>query len=194
MKLKNVTFGLIFSLLTTTCLATTFNLLAFEPIPLTSKLFSCYYSKVATDYGYVVTFPLKYQEQTNLKLLSSGVQYRTYLTEKNKGFYIETNAYFDLVDTSGPDTFSLTPNFVVGYKIDTNKGIFVEPEGLFYLPITASTDSSLTVASKVDSLFRIVLGLDNIWPNGFFLAPRVTFSYTDNDLKATGRLFIGYGF
>ncbi len=159
-----------------------------------SKLFSCYYSKVATDYGYVVTFPLKYQEQTNLKLLSSGVQYRTYLTEKNKGFYIETNAYFDLVDTSGPDTFSLTPNFVVGYKIDTNKGIFVEPEGLFYLPITASTDSSLTVASKVDSLFRIVLGLDNIWPNGFFLAPRVTFSYTDNDLKATGRLFIGYGF
>lgn len=195
MKTRKILLAIIFIItVSLTSFAADYNLLVFEPIGLASKVFSGYYSKVSEQNGYTVTFPLRYEEQSDTKLLNAGIKYRNYLTARTKGFYVETNGSFELYDTSGPDTVTLTPTFVVGYKIDSGQGIFIEPEALFSLPFVSTSGSGLTASERVETQFRVIIGLDNIWPNGIFFAPRVIFSYNEDTLDAKGKLFIGYGF
>ena len=195
MNRKKCLITFILLMLTVTVFANEINLIAVEPLAIPRKQFSAYYSKVSPKGGSQFTFPLKYQELTDYKKLTSGIVYRTYVEGEPNGFYFEGCSYFDLLDRTGSnDTFSIIPAFTIGYRIDTEQGIFIEPEGYFYYPISSTVGSPLKFAEKVSNEFRITVGLDNIWPNGFFLAPRATFSYKENSLFAIGHLYVGYGF
>lgn len=171
-----------------------YNLLAFEPIGLFNKTFSGYYSKITPEIGTQITFPLKYQEKTDANSLSIGVEYRKYLALDIRGFYFETNGYVMLHDQKGPDIFTLEPSIVIGYKVDTNQGLFVEPELEFSLPLIASSGSALEISENIYSIFRVVLGLNNVYSNSVFFAPRLIFSYDNDTLEASGLLYLGYGF
>ncbi|HHY18889.1 MAG TPA: hypothetical protein GX522_03240 [Firmicutes bacterium] len=196
MKIKKWTIAIIFLIfmLSTISLATNINILAIEPIGFANKLYSGYYSKIAISKNYVLTFPLLYQEKENLNILETGVKYRNYLSHNHEGLYLETNGYFKLEDVPGPDdTLTITPGIVVGYRIDTQQGLYIEPEGHFVYPIYSNADG-IHFSEAFESDFRVTIGLDNLWPNGFFLAPRVIFSYANDTLKTNGCLYIGFGF
>ena len=196
MKLRKLASVLIFLfIISSAVLAIEYNLIAGEPLGLFNHTLSGYYSKISTQNRFKVTFPLKYQEQTDSKSLSAGIEYRKFLIYDAAGFYFETNGYIEVQDyQSKPDVFVLTPTFVIGYRVDTGQGVFVEPELVYTLPLISVGGSSLDISQNIDSTFNIVLGLDNVYPNGMFFAPRLQFSYHDGALEAFGKLYLGYGF
>jgi hypothetical protein len=186
---------IILTALTFSTSAAEYNLIAGEPLGLFNNTFSGYYSKISVRNAHVVAFPLSYSEAVNVKYLSAGVEYRKYLSGNLAGLYFETNLAASLQDKAyDPDILTLTPAFVVGYRIDAGQGLFVEPELTYTLPMVSVGGTALEVAKDFESSFNIVLGLDNVYPNGIFFAPRLSFSYSGGTLHAVGKLFLGYGF